>query len=106
MKQNNSVAIGTFPKWFGKLLVWFLSRNKPKDVRFKLYGRGKGSGVGRYNYGSHPVRFCPKVAVYVYFVDGYRKQENTARDENWRLRNRVATLEKELSVISSTKGGD
>ena len=91
MKYNNSVKIGEYPKWLGKVIVWGLSKAKAKDMRFKLYGRGKGSS--QRNYGALPVKYCPRVAVYVYFFD---KSLESMRDSLHRQYNRTDELARQL----------
>lgn len=74
-RYNSCVAIGTYPKWFGLLLAWFLRKRLPEEVKIKLYGRGKGAFHKKINFGAWPIRFCPRVALYVYFIDGLKEKQ-------------------------------
>jgi len=58
---NDCVNLGIYSKWLGRLIKWALVK---KGLKVVLYGRGKGSG--QQNFGAKPIRYCKKVAVYVY----------------------------------------
>ena len=96
MKPNTCVNIGQYPKWFGRLLAWFLKR---QGVNIRLYGRGKGSFEGRYNYGAKAWRECPRVAVYVYHYCPTLNDYHNKVSDNWRLTNRVMDLEKQIETL-------
>jgi hypothetical protein len=67
MRYNNCVRIGEYPKWVAKLLVWLMKGRLKSGVKFKLYGRGKGSA--QINFGARPLKYCSRAVIYVYFYD-------------------------------------
>lgn len=102
MKQNNCVKLGDYPKWIAKLIKWALDKRKPKGVRVVLYGRGKGSCKGRHNYGSYPLRLCPRAVIYVYFIDKSVENREIFLDEyrkkNQELRTEIDILRDNMSA--------
>jgi hypothetical protein len=80
------------------IIVWVLKKKLPKGMRFKLYGRGVGSARKNGNYGSIPIRYCKRVAIYIYFYDDYRDRTDKLYGENWKLKNEVEKLEEENST--------
>jgi hypothetical protein len=95
-KYNNCINMGQYPKWVGKLIVWALKNRLPKGVKLHLYGRGKCSAKGRYNYGSYPLRFYPRCAVYIYFMDKNISSAYESRSKAW---NENFELKKELKLL-------
>lgn len=99
-KHNTSVSLGTYPKWLGRIVLWLLRKYKTQDVKYVLYGRGRGSSKPS-TYGAYPIRYCTKIAIYAYFRDAHKEHNRGVQEENFRLRQQV----KELSVIIALKGG-
>lgn len=98
-KLNNCINLGQYPKWLGQFLVWLLKKRLPKNMRFKLYGRGKGSARDNRNYGAVHIRYCKRVAIYVYFYDRQLEDYRDDYKKNWELAQRVKDLETEVGYL-------
>lgn len=66
--MTERIPIGNYPKWLGRILVWFLKHWLPKGTTLLLRGRGKrrdrhGNPLGsRY---SLPLDQASRVGIYV-----------------------------------------
>ena len=90
MKKQNitgSYCIGTYPKWFARIIRWGINRNPSSTVEITFRGRGtpkvKRIGVNKtpwYRYYTHglPVRLAPKVAIYLAIKKKLRYQERSS----------------------------
>lgn len=65
------VTMGNYPKWLGKIVVWFLNKRLPKTVKFVMRGRmpnwksiqKEGYQVNRYRH--VPLRHAKRVGIYL-----------------------------------------
>ena len=67
MKQpryTTAHCIGTYPKWFARIIRWMVNRNKATTVKVIFKGRGRAKDGGAWPYGV-PVGLAPKVSIYL-----------------------------------------
>jgi hypothetical protein len=106
-KLNNCINLGQYPKWTGKMIVWLLKKRLPKGLRFKLYGRGKGSARTNHNYGAVHIRYCKRIAIYVYFYDKAVDDSREMWGRRFNLQREVERLTREnAELVAQIKEGE